>query len=294
MDGAHHRRQGRHPDPARGRAPRCPTTPSPPRRPAPGTAPPSGSPADRLPGHLGVPVDADHRGCTSAATATSSRTPATILSRANQALATLERYKLRLDEVSSTLSALEIEDLVGPSATSPSVAQRLEMVTPHRPRDRGLRASSSAPTAGCCPSSSRSSSRGVGSERALVIRDYLPGGRPPAAPEPVLDAAWTALVGHRAARPRRASRSVPGPARQRRRARRRRRARAATACWPRSRACPAPSSTAWSTTSAACRSCSRPASTTCRRSTASASRARRSVREGLSRLAESTILERYV
>ncbi|HWU23867.1 MAG TPA: DNA integrity scanning diadenylate cyclase DisA, partial [Nocardioides sp.] len=33
-----------------------------------------------------------------------------ILSRANQALATLERYKLRLDEVSSTLSALEIED----------------------------------------------------------------------------------------------------------------------------------------------------------------------------------------
>ena len=35
-----------------------------------------------------------------------------ILSRANQALATLERYKLRLDEVSGTLSALEIEDLV--------------------------------------------------------------------------------------------------------------------------------------------------------------------------------------
>src|SRR3954469_5360712 len=37
---------------------------------------------------------------------------AAILSRANQALATLERYKLRLDEVSATLSALEIEDLV--------------------------------------------------------------------------------------------------------------------------------------------------------------------------------------
>src|SRR3954470_6757316 len=35
-----------------------------------------------------------------------------ILSRANQALATLERYKLRLDEVAGTLSALEIEDLV--------------------------------------------------------------------------------------------------------------------------------------------------------------------------------------
>ena len=35
-----------------------------------------------------------------------------ILARANQALATLERYKMRLDEVSGTLSALEIEDLV--------------------------------------------------------------------------------------------------------------------------------------------------------------------------------------
>ena len=35
-----------------------------------------------------------------------------ILSRANQALQTLERYKARLDEVTGTLSALEIEDLV--------------------------------------------------------------------------------------------------------------------------------------------------------------------------------------
>jgi len=50
-----------------------------------------------------------------------------ILSRANQALATLERYKLRLDEVSSTLSALEIEDLATVRDMS-SVLQRLEMV----------------------------------------------------------------------------------------------------------------------------------------------------------------------
>jgi diadenylate cyclase len=52
---------------------------------------------------------------------------AVILSRANQALATLERYKLRLDEVSGTLSALEIEDLVTIRDVS-AVAQRLEMV----------------------------------------------------------------------------------------------------------------------------------------------------------------------
>ncbi|WP_166347532.1 DNA integrity scanning diadenylate cyclase DisA [Phytoactinopolyspora limicola] len=50
-----------------------------------------------------------------------------ILSRANQALATLERYKLRLDEVSGTLSALEIEDLVTVRDIV-TVAQRLEMV----------------------------------------------------------------------------------------------------------------------------------------------------------------------
>ena len=52
---------------------------------------------------------------------------AAILSRANQALATLERYKLRLDEVSGTLSALEIEDLVTVRDAT-AVAQRLEMV----------------------------------------------------------------------------------------------------------------------------------------------------------------------
>ncbi|WP_406123643.1 DNA integrity scanning diadenylate cyclase DisA [Streptomyces sp. NBC_00989] len=52
---------------------------------------------------------------------------AAILSRANQALATLERYKLRLDEVAGTLSALEIEDLVTVRDVS-AVVQRLEMV----------------------------------------------------------------------------------------------------------------------------------------------------------------------
>jgi diadenylate cyclase len=52
---------------------------------------------------------------------------AEILSRANQALATLERYKQRLDEVAGTLSALEIEDLVTLRDVA-VVAQRQEMV----------------------------------------------------------------------------------------------------------------------------------------------------------------------
>ena len=50
-----------------------------------------------------------------------------ILSRANQAVATLERYKLRLDEVNRTLSALEVEDLVTIRDVA-TVAQRVEMV----------------------------------------------------------------------------------------------------------------------------------------------------------------------
>jgi diadenylate cyclase len=51
----------------------------------------------------------------------------TILSRAHQALATLERYKLRLDQVTGALSALEIEDLVTVRDTT-AAAQRVEMV----------------------------------------------------------------------------------------------------------------------------------------------------------------------
>ena len=50
-----------------------------------------------------------------------------LLSRANQAIATLERYKARLDEVSNALSALEIEDLVTVRDAA-IVLQRLEMV----------------------------------------------------------------------------------------------------------------------------------------------------------------------
>ena len=52
---------------------------------------------------------------------------ATILSKANQALATLERYRARLDEVAGSLSTLEIEDLVTSRDVS-TVVQRHEMV----------------------------------------------------------------------------------------------------------------------------------------------------------------------
>ncbi|MHB0977553.1 MAG: DNA integrity scanning diadenylate cyclase DisA [Candidatus Aquicultorales bacterium] len=50
-----------------------------------------------------------------------------LLAKANQALQTLEKYRARLDEVSSNLSALEFEDLVT-LADVVSVVQRAEML----------------------------------------------------------------------------------------------------------------------------------------------------------------------
>jgi diadenylate cyclase len=100
---------------------------------------------------------------------------AAILSRANQALATLERYKLRLDEVSGTLSDLEIEDLVSVRDVA-VVAQRLEMVrriareidgyVVELGNDGRLLSLQLVELIG-----------GVDSDRELVVRDYLPSGR---------------------------------------------------------------------------------------------------------------------
>ncbi len=98
-----------------------------------------------------------------------------ILSRANQALATLERYKLRLDEVSGTLSALEIEDLVTVRDVA-AVAQRLEMVMriAHEIEDYVLELG----TDGRLLSLQLDELvAGVDYDRELVVRDYLPTAR---------------------------------------------------------------------------------------------------------------------
>ena len=99
---------------------------------------------------------------------------AAILSRANQALATLERYKLRLDEVAGTLSALEIEDLVT-VRDAMAVSQRLEMV-----RRIATEIESYVVELG---SDGRLLSlqldelmAGVEGERELIVRDYLVAG----------------------------------------------------------------------------------------------------------------------
>lgn len=96
---------------------------------------------------------------------------AEVLSRANQALATLERYRNRLDEVSGSLSALEIEDVATVREVC-LVAQRVEMV-----RRINLEVADYAIELGV---QGRLLSlqlaelvAGVDRERVLLVRDYL-------------------------------------------------------------------------------------------------------------------------
>ncbi len=107
-----------------------------------------------------------------------------ILARANQALATLERYKMRLDEVSSTLSALEIEDLVTVRDVA-VVAQRLEMVTriAREIEDYVLELGSDGRLLSL---QLEELITGVDRERELVIRDYVPDGRRAKSPAELL------------------------------------------------------------------------------------------------------------
>ena len=97
---------------------------------------------------------------------------AAILSRANQALATLERYKSRLDEVSGTLSALEVEDVVTVRDVV-TVVQRLEMVRRIAGEVRSYVVELG--TDGRLLSLQLEELvAGVDTDRALIVRDYLP------------------------------------------------------------------------------------------------------------------------
>jgi len=98
-----------------------------------------------------------------------------LLSRANQAIATLERYKARLDEVSQALSALEIEDLVTVRDAA-VVSQRLEMV--RRIADEVTGHVVELGTDGRLLALQLDElMAGVGADRELIARDYMPSGR---------------------------------------------------------------------------------------------------------------------
>lgn len=98
-----------------------------------------------------------------------------LLSRANQAIATLERYKARLDEVSNALSALEIEDLATVRDAA-IVSQRLEMV--RRIADEVTGQVVELGTDGrLLALQLEELMAGVDADRELIARDYAPSGR---------------------------------------------------------------------------------------------------------------------
>lgn len=108
-----------------------------------------------------------------------------ILGRANQALQTLERYRARLDEVTGTLSALEIEDLVTVRDVC-AVVQRIEMV--RRIADEISGYVVELGVDGRLLSLQLDELiGGVGPDRELVVRDYLEASRHEGPLEKVLE-----------------------------------------------------------------------------------------------------------
>ncbi|PZS14334.1 MAG: DNA integrity scanning protein DisA, partial [Pseudonocardiales bacterium] len=107
-----------------------------------------------------------------------------LLGRANQAIATLERYKSRLDEVSNALSALEIEDLVTVRDAA-IVSQRLEMV--RRIADEVTGQVVELGSDGrLLALQLEELMAGVDADRDLIARDYVPTGRRSRSPAQVL------------------------------------------------------------------------------------------------------------
>jgi diadenylate cyclase len=98
---------------------------------------------------------------------------AALLARAHQAIATLERYKRRFSDAASTLSALEIEDraTVGDIAV---VSQRLEMVGRVTDEIRGYLIELGTDR-GLLGLQLEELTAGTARERDLLLRDYGPG-----------------------------------------------------------------------------------------------------------------------
>jgi len=99
---------------------------------------------------------------------------AAILARAHQALATLERYKARLGETTGMLAALEIEDLVTVRDVT-AAAQRLEMVRRITDEIEGYMVEMGTDSRLLALQLDELVA-GTAAERELLIRDYVPSG----------------------------------------------------------------------------------------------------------------------
>ncbi len=111
--------------------------------------------------------------------------PTVIQGRANQALATLEKYKRRLDEVAGTLAALEIEDLVT-VRDAVAVSQRLEMVSRISAEIAGY-VSELGTDGRLIALQHEELMAGVVDDRELILRDYLEIGKNAKSVEEVLN-----------------------------------------------------------------------------------------------------------
>jgi diadenylate cyclase len=98
---------------------------------------------------------------------------AALLTRAHQAIATLERYKRRQSDAASTLSALEIEDRATISDIA-IVAQRLEMVSRVTDEISGYLIELGTDS-GLLGLQLEELTAGTARERDLLLRDYRPG-----------------------------------------------------------------------------------------------------------------------
>ena len=235
-----------------------------------------------VPGDLGV---GGHVGRSPSTTATIKHPLEPIprlLNRANQALQTLERYKNRLDAVSGSLSALEVEDLVTVRDVV-TVLQRTEMVRRIAEEIDGyiveLGTDGRLVRLQLEELHGRRRGRPPPGDQGLLPRRRRLAPRPrpwsglaDLTTEDLLDLKSVTAVLHL---PGDAAELDAGAAAQ-----------GLPAAAPRSPACPRRSSSASSSASAPCRRSCGPPSTTSTRSRAWARRRARAIKEGLSRLAE--------
>ena len=120
-----------------------------------------------------------------------------VLTHANQALGTLERYRLRLDQLSGSLTALEIENLVTVRDVA-AAAQRLEMVRRIAAEIEGYQ--NELGTGGRQLAVQLDELvAGTADERELLIRDYAPAvdalaGLARLSPDELLDVATVAAA----------------------------------------------------------------------------------------------------
>ncbi|MGI9198080.1 MAG: DNA integrity scanning diadenylate cyclase DisA [Candidatus Nanopelagicales bacterium] len=137
------------------------------------------STADRVSKETGIPVVSVSKSMNTVAIYVSGRRhvleeSSAILARANQAVATLERYKMRLDGVSGALSALEIEDLVTVRDVA-VVVQRLEMVLRIAREIEGYVVELGT-DGRLLTLQLEELVAGVAQDRVLIVRDYVPSG----------------------------------------------------------------------------------------------------------------------